>query len=238
MLRDNEAAPHGERNLRIVGENPGAGNDHVALEPQDRLVHLVPGGERNARVVLLARSPAGEQVFVIDEEAAIFKKGRRIGFVEPGGQGNARAAHGLLIGPIVKRIYAEEFLRELVNGVDGTAHVRPGQHYSVVGGPGGDGERLRRSQAGRAHPFRQVFCCADLDGDPVRGVIGDRRLRPQHLFKIGSEVAGGFAYRLRLARRENQRDGRAQHQLICCVRPLRLRRAQKCCVASKEKGGT
>ena len=77
MLRDDESAAAGETKLRLVREDPSARCNDVALETEGGLVDLVPNAERNAGMLAVRRrGPPGQQIFVVDEEAAVLENRR------------------------------------------------------------------------------------------------------------------------------------------------------------------
>ena len=76
VLSQDQTALARQFDLGLIRENPCSRRHHVALEPKDGLEDLVPNFERNPGVVFgLAGRPARQQIFVINEEAAVFENG-------------------------------------------------------------------------------------------------------------------------------------------------------------------
>ena len=77
VLGDDEAAAAGKADLRLVGENPGARSRDVAFEPQRGFEDLVPDFDGDAGVLARrSRSPPGQEILVVDEEAAVLEHRR------------------------------------------------------------------------------------------------------------------------------------------------------------------
>ena len=132
MLRDDQAAFSRGAHLRLVRENKRPRNDHVSLEPEQRFEDAVPHGEGDAGLVRISRLPSGEQIFVIDEPATVAKS-RSLIEMELGGNRDARALGGLVIGPPPEGVDSQEALRELVDGVDRAAQIGSGEGNGIAG---------------------------------------------------------------------------------------------------------
>ena len=180
MLRHNQPALRRRFDLRIVRENPRSGHHHVALQPQDRLIHFVPRRQRNPSMILRARCPARQQILIVNKEAPIFEYRRWIGVAQSRRQFHPRAPLRLMIRPVIQRIDTEILLRELIDRVDRAAHVRPRQHNGLP--LHRDRKRLSLGYIFRTHPLRQLPRLADQHRRPTpRGLLRDLRLRAEHL---------------------------------------------------------
>ena len=220
MLADHQAALAGRADLRLVGEDKRVRDDHVALEPQQRFVEVVPRLQRDARLVGRAGPPRRQQVFVVDEPAAIVERRRRRLMGEVGRHGDAIAAGGRIVGPPVERIDVQEALGKLVDGIDRAAHVGAGQHDGLAHGRARPGirDRLDAQNFPSRRPrngCRQVMRVGDSDHGFRRrlGLLDHAHGAAEDRLHIPREVAGRLADRARLARIDQQRHVRVDHHL-------------------------
>ncbi len=184
VLRDDEPALARRAYLRLIGEQKRARRDHVAFHAQQRLEDLVPQFQRESR--FRVRLPTGEQIFVVNEPPAITKP-------RPFLNGDRRdvyhvSARRLTIGPVVKRIDAQEAPRELVDRVDRAAQIRTRQHDST--GRGADREHLGALRA-QAVAGRAIE--ADDDGGALRRRTQRLHRRSENLAHVRRQVGGGAA---------------------------------------------
>ena len=194
MRRYDQPAPAGERDLGLVGENPRPRRREVSLEPQCGLVDLVPHVQGNARVFLAAAwRPAGQQIFIVDEEAAIPEHRRRIRLVQRCGDFDRRPARRDVIGPVVQRIDAKIPFRELIDGVDRPAHVRAGEEHDAGSRrafpdrlPDRHRERFGAAGGSRSQPLEQRRAIPDQDRCRTRFLssLHESWLPAQHLLEI------------------------------------------------------
>ncbi len=223
MLGHDQAALRRRLDLRIVGKNPRSRHDHVRLQPQTGFVNLVPHRQRNARMILLAGRPSRQQVLIVDEEAAVFEDGRRINLVETGRQLDACFPLWLAVGPVVHRIDAEEFLRELIDRIHRAAHVGSGQHHRPP--LHREGKRFSVRYIFRTHPLRQFRRLANQHRRGARtGLLCNLRPCPQHLRKIRRQVVRGPMDGPRLIRTHHDRQPRIERERTRNSGAARLRR--------------
>jgi hypothetical protein len=74
VLVDDQPALGSRVCLRIVGEDPCAGDNHIALQPKRGFVDVVPRLQRSSGLFTFCRrSPADEQVFIVGKEPAVLE---------------------------------------------------------------------------------------------------------------------------------------------------------------------
>ncbi len=225
VLVDDQPAVGGGAHLRFVREDEGMGDDHVPLRAQQRLENAVPGGHGDAAVFVRAGPPGRHQVFVVHEPAAIAECGRTFAHVEIRRHFNAIGARRCVIGPPIERIDLQEAVCEFVDGIDGAAHIRAGQHHGLAhrrGGPRvGGGLNLEHLPAGGpGNTGGQVVREGHDDGGlrSVRTVVHHPHRLAEHGFHVAGQIARGLLNRPRFARVDQHGSALVHHDLGRSIR--------------------
>jgi hypothetical protein len=107
----------GGADWRLVGEDSPAWDHHVAFQGEDGFEDVVRGDEGDAGVLRHAGRPTGEEIFIVEEPAAIVESGAfGVGVVF--GDDDFSAPGGGAAGPGIERVDAER-AAVLITGLAG-----------------------------------------------------------------------------------------------------------------------